>query len=93
MNQEELIKIFDNEKTKQGYMFPNDPDSLINVWETDKLLEITVYMKDGHRIVIFYGDKTEYIDISNSSEDSYIGLGNTLVSPIKDIESIDVQWR
>lgn len=90
MKREELIAIFDNENTTQGHMFRNDPDSLIDVWSTDKLLEITVYMTNGHEITIFYGTRTEYIDISS---ESYIGLGSTLIEPIEDIESIEVEWR
>ena len=93
MNQEELIAIFDNEKTEQCHMFPNDPDSLIGIWKTDKLLEIKVMMKNGNAIVIFYGEETEYIDLSSQNEEGYVGLGSTLISPRKDIESIDVKWR
>ena len=93
MNQEELVAIFDNDKTTQGYMFRDDPTSLIDVWETDKLLEIKVKMKGGQEITIFYGDRTEYIDLSSHNEESYVGLGSTLISPRKDIESIDVKWR
>ena len=90
MKREDIIAIFDNEKTKQGTMFRNDPDSLIDVWETNKLLEITVTMTNGLRITMFYGDKTEYIDISS---DSYVGFGSTLIHSVEDIESIDVRWR
>lgn len=90
MYREELIAIFDNEKTTQSCMYHDDPESLIDVWETDKLLEITVHMYGGQRITVFYGDRTEYIDISSQN---YIGLGSTLISPIECIESIDVRWR
>lgn len=90
MKREEIIEIFDNEKTKQGTMFRDDPTSFIDVWETNKLLEITVTMKDNHEITIFYGEETEYIDIHT---DEYVGLGSVLISPIEDIEKIDVIWR
>lgn len=90
MKREDIIAIFDNEKTEQGRMFRDDPESLIDVWETDKLLEITVRMKNGLRITMFYGNKTEYIDISSNS---YVGFGSTLIHSVEDIESIEVRWR
>ena len=90
MERKEIIEIFDNEKTKQGTMLRDDPTSFIDVWETDKLLEIVVTMKGGHQTTILYSDRKYFIDITSNH---YVGLGNTLVSPIEDIEDIDVKWR
>lgn len=82
MKREELIKCFDNEKTTK--------DTDLDVFETNKLLEIEVIMKHNHQIIIGYNEREEYIDISSNH---YIGLGGTLVSPIEDIEKIIVKWR
>lgn len=90
MTKEDLIKLFDNEYTTQGTMFNDDPESLIDSYETDKLLEINVQMTYGHEITIFYDERKIYIDLCSGN---HIGLGNTLISPIKDIKSIEVKWR
>ena len=90
MNREELIAIFDNEKTQQETMFRDDPESLIDVWSTEKLLEVTVDMTYGIKVTVFFGTRTEFIDISS---DNYIGLGSTLVGPIREIKDIEVRWR
>ena len=90
MEREEIIKIFDNDKTERGTMYRNDPESYIDVWHTTKLLEVYVNMTNGHRIHVMFSDRKEYVDISS---DKYLGLGSTLISPISDIEEIDVRWR
>lgn len=84
MNNAELLKIFDNDKTSAG-------ESCTDVFSTDKLLEIRVIMKNGHKIILFYGDNTEFIDLATTSD--YIGLGSTLISPKSEIEDIIVKWR
>ena len=90
MKREDIIKIFDNEECEQGVMFRNDPESKIDVWETTNLLEIRVVMKGFHVLNLFFGNKLEYIDISSNH---YLGLGSVTISPISDIEEIDVKWR
>ena len=90
MNRQELIEIFDNENTRQCNMLRDDPTTKIDVYETEKLLEITVKMTQWHEITIFYGTETEHIDITS---ENYIGLGSALIEPIKDIKEIDVKWR
>lgn len=91
MTREDLIKLFDNEYTKQGCMFKDDPDSLIDTYETDKLLEINVLLKNNHKITVFYGQATVYIDLSSND---YIGLGNTVIyNKPEEIVEIEVKWR
>lgn len=91
MTREDLIKLFDNEYTKQGTMFRDDPDSLIDSYETNKLLEINVLLKNGHEITVFYGEETVYIDLCSNE---HIGLGNTVIyNKPEEIVEIEVKWR
>lgn len=93
MNYEELYELFDNEYTRRCLMNDDDPDSFFGVFETTKLLEMVVYLKSGQKIQIMYSDREEYIDLGHPDENSYVGLGSTLISPKKDIERIEVKWR
>ena len=90
MERNEIIKLFDNDKCKQGRMVRNDLKSLIDTWETDNLLEIKVTMKHGHVITLFFGNCVELIDINS---EKYLGLGSTTISPISDIEKMEIKWR
>lgn len=92
MTRDDIIELFSkDERCHQGTMLKDDPTSLINVWDTDKLVEITVELKHGHKITCFYGEEKVYIDLSS---DDYIGLGNTVIyNKISEINSIEIKWR
>lgn len=90
MNRQQIIQLFNGEHTKQCTMLKDDPTTPIDVYETNKLLEITVKMTNEHEITVFYGTETEYIDITS---ENYLGLGNTLIEPLKDIKEINIKWR
>ena len=90
MKPEEIIDIF-KEKGTQCTMYRDDPTSLVYGLYECKILEILVTLKCGTELTIFCGEST-VIDISKN-EDEYAGFGSTLVSPMKDIECIEVKWR
>ena len=92
ITREDIIALFkDNPKAKQGTMFRDDPDSLMNSWETNKLLEINIELTNKHQITCFYGEETVYIDLCS---DTHIGLGNTVIyNEYKEIKSIEIKWR
>lgn len=92
MTREDVISLFkDNPKAKQGTMLRDDPDSLIDSWETNQLLEINIELTNKHQITCFYGEETVYIDLCC---DTHIGLGNTVIyNEYKEIKSIEIKWR
>ena len=92
MTREDVIDLFkNNPRCNQGTMFRDDPESVIDSWDTNKLLEINVVMKNNHQITCFYGEETVYIDLNSND---YIGLGNTVIyNEYKEIKSIEIKWR
>ena len=54
-----------------------------------RLVEIKILLKDGTKLNLLYGDRIEYIDIS----DNYVGLGSFLINPISNIERMEVEFR
>ena len=53
-----------------------------------KLVEIQLEMLDGTDLKLLYNDSVQFIDISYD-----IGLGNFLISPSKNIKSMQVEFR
>lgn len=91
MNQEEIIKIFD-EKGKKATMFRDDPDSIVYGLYECEILDITVTLQDDTEIIISCKEKST-IDITHSNEDYYVGFGNTCIKPMSNIKNIAVNWR
>ena len=56
------------------------------------LLEVEVLMKCNHKITVLCGEE-ELIDCSSTSSDGYLGIGDTLIKPISDIEEINLKMR
>lgn len=96
MNFEELCQIFENKlnektisnepKVEKGYMC--EPGDIEKGLYSIRALDIDITLKNKSEIGVFCGEK-EVIDISTR----YIGLGNTIIEPIEDIENIEIKWR
>ena len=56
------------------------------------LLEVEVIMKNGVKITVLCGEE-EFIDCSSESPSGYLGIGDTLIEPICDIEEIYLKMR
>ena len=56
------------------------------------LLEVEVIMKNGVKITVLCGEE-EHIDCSTTSSGGYLGIGDTLIKPICDIEEIHLKMR
>lgn len=93
MKYDEIRKLF-ADNCEECYRYDEEPRSLIEgMYRTDNLLEIEVEFNDAKNIKIFYGNREEHIDITNTGEDDYIVLGSVMISPMKDIDAIYVKWR
>jgi len=90
MDIEEIRKMF-AEKSEQGYM-DKEKTVPIEVYRA-KLLDIIVTMKNDSKITILCGEKEEFIDLTNENPNRYVGFGSTLISPMKDIKNIELNWR
>ncbi|WP_346662187.1 hypothetical protein [uncultured Methanobrevibacter sp.] len=56
------------------------------------LLEVEVIMENNHKITVLCGEE-EFIDCSANSPQGYLGIGDTLIKPICDIEKIHLKKR
>lgn len=56
------------------------------------LLEVEVIMKNGVKITVLCGEE-EFIDCSSESASGHLGIGDTLIEPICDIEEIYLKIR
>ena len=84
MQIEELIELFGEIAVETSEYTP--------AFTIDCLLEVNVIMKNNHKITILCGEE-EHIDCSATSTGGYLGIGDTLIKPIKDIEEIHLKMR
>ena len=90
MNIKDIREIFE-EKADQAYI--DREGQIPNVGQyIGSIVDIIITMKSGCKITIFCGADA-IIDCTNSHPNSYIGIDDTLIEPMKDIVDIQVQWR
>ena len=92
MKYTEIRALFEDNCDK-CYMTDDEDSVLVGMYQTDNLLEMDVRFDDGKNVTIFFGDRVEYIDVTNTDDDRYVGLGSVLISPMRDIAEIDIKWR
>ena len=56
------------------------------------LLQVDIIMKNDCKITVLCGEE-EHIDCSATSSDGYLGIGDTLIKPIKDVKEIHLKLR
>lgn len=90
MKIEEIREIFE-EKSEQAYMDRKGQIPIAGLYDA-RIVDVIVTMKSGCKITIFCGDETT-IDCTNSHPNTYVGIGDTLIEPMKDIKEIKISWR
>lgn len=91
MNIEEIRTKFE-EKGEQAYADRKGQIPVSGLYDA-RILDVLVTMENGSTITIFCGDGFTIIDCTNTHENSYIGIGDTLIEPMKDIKDIKIKWR
>lgn len=84
MDIKEIIAIFSEIAVHESEYAPS--------FTVDCLLQVEVLMKCNHKITVLCGEE-EFIDCSATSTDGYLGIGDTLIKPIGDIEEIHLKMR
>ena len=84
MLDDEIIQMFRDIAVEESVYAPS--------FAVDCLLQVDVLMKGGHTIVIYCGETT-LVDCSGISPDGHFGVNETMITPIKDIESIQLKMR
>ena len=84
MLDDEIIKMFGDIAVEESVYAPS--------FAVDCLLQVDVVMEGGHTIVIYCGERT-LVDCSGISPDGHFGVNETMITPIKDIESIQLKMR
>ncbi|WP_296801131.1 hypothetical protein [uncultured Methanobrevibacter sp.] len=84
MEDNEIIEMFRDIAVEESVYAPS--------FTVDCLLQVDVLMKGGHTIVIYCGERT-LVDCSGISPDGHFGVNETMITPIKDIESIQLKMR
>lgn len=84
MEYDEIIQMFKDIAVEESEYAPS--------FAVDCLLEVEVVMKGGHTITIFCGERT-LVDCAAMSPDGHFGVDDTMIKPIKDIESIQLKKR
>ena len=77
--------------SEQAYMDRDGQIPVAGLYHTD-IVDVIVTMKSGCKITIYCGEDTT-IDCTNSHPNAEIGIDDTLIEPIKDIEAIEINWR
>ena len=89
MKIEEIREIFKN--SKQVCIDKNGQCPVDGLYYGD-MFDIIITMKNNIKISILC-DETIIIDCSRSHPNAEIGIDNTLIEPIKEIEKIEINWR
>lgn len=84
MLDDKIIEMFRNIAVEESVYAPS--------FIVDCLLQVDVVMKGGHTITIYCGEKA-LVDCSGISPDGHFGVDDTMIEPIKDIESIHLKMR
>lgn len=84
MDIKEIIAIFSEIAVHESEYAPS--------FTVDCLLQVELLMKGNHKITVLCGEE-EFIDCSATSSDGYLGIGDTLIKPIRDIEEIHLKMR
>lgn len=84
MDIKEIIAIFSEIAVHESEYAPS--------FTVDCLLQVELLMKGNHKITVLCGEE-EFIDCSATSSDGYLGIGDTLIKPIIDIEEIHLKMR
>lgn len=56
------------------------------------IVDIIITMESGCKITVLCGEDTT-IDCTNSHPNAEIGIDSTLIEPMKDIKTIEINWR
>lgn len=84
MQIEEIIEIFSKIATRASEYAPS--------FTVDCLIQVDVIMKNNCKITVLCGE-SEVVDCSSTSSDGYLGIGDTIIKPIKEIEEIHLKMR
>lgn len=84
MKDDDIIEMFREIASEESVYAPS--------FTVECLLQIDVLMKDGHKIVIYCGERT-LVDCSGISHDGHFGVDNVMIMPIEDIEEIILRKR
>ena len=84
MKIEEIIQMFSQIASSTSEYAPS--------FTVDCLLQVDVIMKNDCKITVLCGEE-EHIDCSATSSDGYLGIGDTLIKPIAEIQKIHLKFR
>lgn len=91
MDIKDIRDVFE-ERSEQGYMDRQGQIPIDGLYH-GKIVDVLVTMKSGNIITIFCGEENVTLDATNTHPNRDIGIGNTLIEPMKDIVDIKISWR